>query len=275
VPYATANGVELYYEVDGEGPRLLFISGSMGDLRTHGAPFSHPGLAAFTVARYDQRGLGRSAKPDVAYTMADYADDAAALLDTLGWDTARVLGVSFGGMVAQELALRHPQKVERLLLACTSSGGAGGASYPLHLVEPSLGSGDVTVLRGLLDTRPEEAEKLAAAMASVASPPLDADARAGIRRQLEARAGHDTWDRLPRIACPTLVAAGRYDGIAPPENAVALASRIPDARLAFFEGGHAFMLQDPTAWPTMLTFLEGPLTLGEPVPLEEPGTSAP
>src|SRR5262245_65159499 len=64
--------------------------------------------------------------------MADYANDAAGLLDAIGWDDARVMGVSFGGMVAQEFALRHPQKVSRLVLACTSAGGEGGARYPLE-----------------------------------------------------------------------------------------------------------------------------------------------
>src|SRR4029079_5734778 len=86
----------------------------------------------FDVVVHDQRGLGKSEIPAGPYSMADYAADAAALLDEVGWERARVVGVSFGGMVAQELAVTWPERVERLALLCTSPGGAGGASYPLH-----------------------------------------------------------------------------------------------------------------------------------------------
>ena len=86
----------------------------------------------FDVAAHDQRGLGRTSIPPGPYTMADYAADACALLDHLEWTSCRVIGVSFGGMVAQELAVTVPDRVERLALCCTSPGGAGGASYPLH-----------------------------------------------------------------------------------------------------------------------------------------------
>ena len=81
---------------------------------------------AFDVLAYDQRGLGRTSKPDKPYLMADFADDAAALLDAVGWEHVRVVGVSFGGMAALELALRYPGRVTRLALCCTSPGGQGG-----------------------------------------------------------------------------------------------------------------------------------------------------
>ena len=135
MPIVRAGDLELYYERKGEGPPLLFISGTGGDLRIKPNVFDGPLPASFELLSYDQRGLGRSAKPDRAYAMADYADDAAALLDALGWERVPVLAVSFGGMVGQELVLRHPQRVSRLVLACTSPGGEGGSSYPLHEVE--------------------------------------------------------------------------------------------------------------------------------------------
>ena len=124
--------IEIYYEIHGQGPRLLFIGGSGGDLRHKPGVFEGPLVQEFEVLSYDQRGLGRSERPNGPYSMADYGEDAAALLDALGWDRCRVMGVSFGGMVAQELALRYPERVERLVLACTSSGGEGKPSYPLH-----------------------------------------------------------------------------------------------------------------------------------------------
>ena len=85
--------------------------------------------------------------------MADYGDDAAALMDVLGWARAKVVGVSFGGMVAQELALRHPGKVSRLVLACTSPGGAGGASYPFHQIEHLKGEARARHMIPISDVR--------------------------------------------------------------------------------------------------------------------------
>ena len=92
--------------------------------------------------------------------------------------------------------------------------------------------------------------------ATDAAPPDEA-AAIGARRQLEARRGHDTWDRLTEIAAPTLVAAGRYDGIAPVPNSEALARRIPRATMQVFEGGHLFLLQDRTEWAAIVRFLGG------------------
>jgi 3-oxoadipate enol-lactonase len=168
-------------------------------------------------------------------------------------------------MVAQELALRHPGKVARLVLCCTSPGGAGGASYPLHELEALPDDERSRRLLGLADVRldeawqaehPDEVEALLAyRRQSEAHVRSDPSAATGARRQLEARAGHDTWDRLASIACPTLVCGGRHDGIAPPANSEALASRIPGAELELYEGGHLFLLQDRTAWPRITDFL--------------------
>ena len=117
------------------GPRVLFISGTGGDLRRSPNAFDWPLTKHFEVLAYDQRGLGQTDRPDAPYTMADYAADADALLQAVGWDRCMVIGVSFGGMVAQEFAIRYQHRVEKLVLCCTSSGGAGGASYPLHEVK--------------------------------------------------------------------------------------------------------------------------------------------
>jgi 3-oxoadipate enol-lactonase len=268
VPEALVGDLRLYYEVAGEGPPVLYISGTGGDLRTAPGPFDSPLARRCTLAAYDQRGLGRSDKPDVAYTMADYADDAAGLLDVLGWEGVGVLGVSFGGMVAQQLVLRHPAKVGRLVLCCTSPGGGGGSSYPLHELESlpeeersrrALALADVRFDEAWQAAHPDEVEAvLAYRRQSEEHARGDPLAATGARRQLEARAGHDTWDRLPQVACPTLVCGGRHDGIAPPANSEALASRIPRAELELYEGGHLFLLQDRAAWPRITEFLADP-----------------
>ena len=256
--FAHANGIELYYELAGAGERLLFISGTGADLRRTPRLTDVPTFAQFELLQYDQRGLGRSEVPDGPYTMADYGHDAAALLDALGWDDCLVLGVSFGGMVAQELAIRHPERVRRLVLACTSAGGAGGASYPLHEL---VGLDAETAWRSgsaLIDTRWDEAWReanpdMVRMIAESFQLGEDAD---GPLRQLEARSHHDTADRLGQIRCPTLVCGGVYDGIAPPANSEFLGRSIPGAEVALFDGGHGFFMQDPAAIPAIVDFLK-------------------
>lgn len=262
---ARVRGIDVYYEIHGAGPRLLFIGGSGGDLRQKPGVFDGPLVRHFEVLSYDQRGLGRSDRPPGPYSMADYGEDAAALLDAVGWDRCRVMGVSFGGMVAQELAVRHPERVERLVLACTSSGGAGRASYPLHELQALPDHERTHRTIELSDTRcdaawraahPEAAAKLVQIVAARASVGAGEAGRAeGQRLQLEARAGHDTWDRLPGIGVPVYVCGGRYDGIAPPDNQRALTEAIPGARLELFEGGHLFLIQDRSAFEKIAAFL--------------------
>jgi 3-oxoadipate enol-lactonase len=264
MPTAILNGLNFHFERAGSGLPLLFISGTGGDLRVQPNVFASPLAKAFDLLAYDQRGLGRTDKPDVPYSMAQYADDAAALLDHVGWDEALVIGVSFGGMVAQELVLRHPERVKRLVLACTSPGGPGGASYPFHDIEHLKGEERARFLIPVSDTRRDAAWAAANAAEyeklvelSSADPFAGEPGRAeGAHRQLEARAKHDTWDRLPQIACPVLIAAGRYDGIALPATQEKMAARIPGAELRFYEGGHLFMLQDRAAYPEMIGFLK-------------------
>jgi 3-oxoadipate enol-lactonase len=258
VPTVRANGIDLYYERLGSGPPLLFLNGSGATVEQIG-PLLRPYTDRFEVLIHDQRGLGRTEVRPGPYTMADYAADALALLDDVGLPRPRVAGISFGGMVAQELAVTAPERIERLALLCTSPGGAGGSSYPLHEL-PSLAPEERNRKHGtLLDTRFDDAWLAAHPndRAMVDMMGARPEPTAGAVLQLEARKDHDVWDRLPRITCPTLVASGRYDGIAPPENGKAIASRIPNAELRLYEGGHMFMVQDPTATPAVIDFLEG------------------
>jgi 3-oxoadipate enol-lactonase len=262
VPFTALNGMSVYYEVAGSGHRVLLISGTGGDLRRGLRPADNPLAKSFEVLSYDQRGLGQTDVVPGPYSMADYGDDAAGLLDAVGWDSVLVVGVSFGGMVAQELALRHPSKVHRLVLACTSAGGAGGASYPLQELlgadDPDRASRRLTLLDTRWDTgwQAEHADMVELITEGMSSEQWqDPEAGKGLRLQLEARSHHDTSSRLGAIACPTLVCGGRYDGIAPPANGEFLAAHIPGARLELFDGGHLFFMQDAAAWPAIVTFL--------------------
>jgi 3-oxoadipate enol-lactonase len=269
MPFMSVRDLQLFYELRGAGSRLLCISGTNGDLRRSPTIFEMPIARHFEILAYDQRGLGQTSHPDCPCTMADYAADAEGLLQALGWDQCLVMGISFGGMVAQELALSCPHRVERLVLACTSSGGSGGASYPLHdLIDLPI---DETVRRLLVlsDTRRDPAWQAAnpdqfQALFDLTKISLQEGADepgrlVGKRRQLEARVGHDTYDRLPTLEMPVYICGGQYDGIAPPANLKAMQEQIRGARLDLFEGGHLFFLQDPRAFEHITAFLLGEL----------------
>ena len=199
MPFITVNGIQLYYEIEGDGPPLLIISGTGADLRNPRP--ENPTLNGFRVLRYDQRGLGQTASPKGAYTMADYADDAAALLESLEIDRVNVIGISFGGMVAQHLVTRFPHKVNKLVLACTSPGGNNFSSFDLRKIVSSSKNQIESWLQ-LLDSRykiPEEnlpilnMVKDALHTNTRLFPHLITD---GLTRQLEARSGHDCVNSL-------------------------------------------------------------------------------
>jgi 3-oxoadipate enol-lactonase len=269
MPFASVRDIKVYYEIRGKGPRMLSIGGTAGDLRQSPNIFDTPLAREFEILAYDQRGLGQTSRPDIPYTMADYAADANDLLDVIGWVQCPVMGVSFGGMVAQELALRYPERVERLVLACTSSGGAGGASYPLHELSRLPLEDRARRMVLLSDTRltpswrnanPSQFQELVDQLVTRFKVGADEpDRELGARRQLEARIGHDTYDRLPKLHLPVYICGGRYDGIAPPANLEALHKQIPGAQLEFFEGGHLFLVQDPRAFRRVAAFLRGEL----------------
>jgi 3-oxoadipate enol-lactonase len=255
MPLIQANGIEIYYEIAGQGPRLLFIGGTGGDLRHKPGILDSPLAKSFQVLTYDQRGQGRTAKPDQPYTMADYADDAAMLMQALAWSPCPVVGFSFGSMVGLELVIRHPALCTRLALMCGPAGGEGGAAYPLHEVWELPVPQRAARLLELSDTRRdadwqkshagEWQTLLDDAVARLSLGEENPEAIMGARRQLEARRHHDTWQRLPRIKAPVLVLAGKYDGVAPLETMRNLAGQIPGAVLDVFDGGHYFFQQDP------------------------------
>ena len=263
--FADVRDIQVYYELQGDGPRLLSISGSAGDLRRRPNVFDSPLASEFTVLAYDQRGLGRTSIPDKAYTMQDYAEDANALLEAVGWKSCLVVGTSFGGMVGQEFAVRFPQRVECLVLNCTSS-GAGGASFPLDELVDLEPEERFRRRLALSDTRRDAAWQAANPedFHHLLNQTLEAEAvgadnpekTMGSRRQLEARRRLDVYDWLPSLVMPVMVCSGKYDGIAPPANGERIAAQISNARFELFEGGHLFLAQDKAAYPRVIAFLK-------------------
>ncbi|MFN3233388.1 MAG: alpha/beta fold hydrolase [Alphaproteobacteria bacterium] len=263
--FADIGKLKLYYEIAGEGPRLLFLNGSGGDLRNKPNMFDGPLAKHFELLSYDQRGLGQSDKPSRPYSMADYAGDAAGLLAYVGWERCHVLGYSFGGMVAQEVAIRFPEIVEKVVLCASTPGGAGGSSYPLHQLQELPPEEHLSRTIEIHDTRhdaiwqaanPDKVRRLAVQMQATddrfAGEPGLAEGRV---RQLEARRLHNTFARLGLITAPTLICGGRYDGSARPESQHAMLDQLPNAELRLFEGGHLFIAQDKAAYPAMIEWL--------------------
>jgi 3-oxoadipate enol-lactonase len=259
-----ANGIEIFYQLGGEGPPLLFCNGSGSTLESAALVTAAIG-EGFTLLAHDQRGLGKTEIPPGPYSMADYAADALALLDAVGWDTCRLVGMSFGGMVALELAVTAPERFERIALLCTSPGGEGGASFPLHELDGLADDERVARYLSVLDTRFDDAwleahpgdQMIVDVLRKGQTIEKSAERLRGEREQLEARRHHDVHDRLGAITAPTFVAAGRYDGVAPLPNSEAIVAGIPNAELHVYEGGHVFPFQDRTALPEIRAFLLG------------------
>ncbi len=251
----------VYYEVFGKGQRLIFLNGSGSNIEAVRPLMDILGKYG-EVAIHDQRGLGKSSVPNGPYSMGQYAQDALALADHLGWGTFAVCGISFGGMVAQELAVIAPQRVERLALLCTSAGGAGGSSYPLHELDNLSSDQRQAIYPGLLDERFTEewfeSHPNDRVYGNVAASTIDVEKRRGEILQLEARKNHDVWDRLHLITCETLVASGKFDGIAPSINGQSIASRIARANFQEYEGGHLCIVQDKRVLVDLIEFIFQP-----------------
>jgi 3-oxoadipate enol-lactonase len=252
MPLARVGDVELSYERTGSGPPLLAIMGMGGTFSHWGEPFLAPLREDFDVIVYDHRGVGESSRLEEPVTIAQLAADAAGLLAALEVDSAHVLGISMGGMIAQELAIAHPQRVRTLALGCTYCGGEGSSLAPppvaQRLVE-ALRSGDrERALRtgweiGVSAPMVDDDDAYAAFRELCLRRPV---AQAVIMAQMRAIAAHDTSARLSQLRMPTLIVHGSADQLIPVENADAIAGHLPDARLEILDGaGHRFFFEQP------------------------------
>ena len=237
------DGCRLWLQVHGRqgDPPLLLLEGMGGDLP--GWRRNIPRLAdALRVIAYDHRGNGMSDEPPGPCTMSTFVEDAVAVLDAAGEPDAHVYGQSFGGMVAQELALTHPQRVRSLILAATHAGSAHAVASDEERTVPKDEPWRSLYAPGFPEAHPEHVAEDLRAGASQPPHPL------GQRRQWEAMRDWDAFERLPRIDAPTLVLHGTRDGLVAPQNAVVLASRIPGAELVWLEGaGHVYHSEQPEA----------------------------
>jgi pimeloyl-ACP methyl ester carboxylesterase len=237
-----ANGQRLYYEIHGQGEPLLVISGLGGDIIGWGLQIQ-PWNKHFQVIVFDNRDAGRSSLAAGPYTIADMAADTVALLRALGIERAHVLGASMGGMIAQELALAHPDMVDKLVLVCTT---AQMARYRLSLIDPwkwivnNDPPAEIPSAYLVSWCMTHDFQQNAAAVEDLIGQIVNApypQSPSAFGRQADAVRGHDALDRLGGITAPTLVIVGDQDLLTPPWLARQLAAAIPGARLQILEGG--------------------------------------
>jgi 3-oxoadipate enol-lactonase len=252
VPKAGVDGIELHYERAGEGEPLLLIQGMSGSRMSWGKAFVSLLSQHFDCISFDHRGIGHSSRVQDPFTIAELAGDADGLLDALEIESAHVLGISMGGMVAQELALAYPARLRSLTLGCTYCGGPGSqlmdpADFQ-GLVEAMASGNQARVFRASWDLnlspafRAEES-RYAEFLEMAESVPVP---RETVQLQLQAIVAHDTSARLPELELPALVIHGSVDRVLPFVNGAQIASLMPHARLERLEDvGHMFWWEQP------------------------------
>jgi len=242
--------VRIVWERHGAGAPLLLIHG-LGYARWGWEPVLDGLARSFDVVLFDNRGIGESDAPPGPYTVSELAADAVQVLDEAGLERAHVLGTSLGGMVAQELALSHPGRVDRLVLACTTPGGP--ESFPMPEQTAQLMQSGAT-LRQFVENAlaPDPGEEIVERILhhrEATAQPLEA-----WTAQAAAGAAFDALDRVAGIAAPTLILHGTADTVVDSRNTALLALRIPDARVELFPGGgHLFFWEQPERFVGVVT----------------------
>ena len=258
MPVARLKDISISYAVEGHGEPLLMIMGFSAARAgwTAQIPFFKK---HYQVVTFDNRGVGKSDKPPGPYSTQMMADDTVGLMDHLRIEKAHVMGASMGGMIAQELAINYPDRISKLVLACTYAcqDGASGdtpeqarlAKLPPHRLAGSM--------IGLALNRPIYRYTFGL-IGMLQARFMNSAAKRGIAGQMEACRTHNTLERLGRIAAPTLVIVGTADRIIAPVSSEIIAGKIPHAELVKMEGGsHSFPMEMKNAFnQKVLEFLK-------------------
>ena len=250
MPIVKVGDVNIEYYVEGEGPPLLMIIGGGGQASSWGEPFLERLRPYFRIVRFSNRGTGLSDNPGGELTMRLMADDAVGLLRELGIEKAHVLGISMGGMIAQELALNHPQAVQGLLLGCTNCGPAHSLQPSQEVLAllastPGLATEEQFRQFSRLLVTPEFGDSGKEFMGEMTAAFISTSMET-IGLQMMAIQTFDSYDRLPQIQSPTLIIHGDRDVLAPPKNAEILRERIPGAAVRIVRGvAHCFFWEKP------------------------------
>ena len=245
---AKVGDINMYYEMHGEGEPFVIINGHGGSVE-----FLYRTIPVYSgeyqLILFDNRGAGRSDTPDTPYTTKMMADDLAGLLDTIGIDSIHLMGISMGGMIAQQFALLYAERTRSLILGCTYCQGPDGNLTSEEVAQAKKQMSGLPVDEMMKETirmcvspkfiqdNPNLIEELLKQMSIQPVTPH------GPVRQMQAILTHDTYGRLPEIEAPTLVVHGEVDRVVPVENARIIASRIPGAEMVTFANTEHIFLE--------------------------------
>ena len=261
MPLANNGGVQIHYESSGRGPAVLLIMGLA--MAATGWWRTVPVLSkSFRVLAFDNRGIGSSDSAG-SYSLRELAEDAVAVLEAAGEESAHVYGISLGGMIAQELALRHPERARSLVLGATTVGGPSAPPADRATLDFFRRAASIDAEEAIWASvpytyakfrRPEDVARIGEDLARRLANPVD---RSVYARQVGAGIGHDTSFRLDAIAVPTLVVHGEEDRVVPVKNARILAEAIPHGELKIWPGaGHLYTTDEPKADVHVARFLK-------------------
>jgi len=254
MPIAKTENLNMYYEIIGQGEPLVMIRG-VGSNVDHWYEQIPVLSKKYQLLVFDNRGIARSSDPGGSFSNRDMAADTVALMEAVGIKKAHLLGYSMGGMIAQEIALAYPEKVNGLILVATDCGISlrikakpefsrlFSEMIRLGTNEAKKAAAGCLFAKQTFETRPDIIERYAeVSMRFPASQKI-------LGRQWAAITQHDACDRLPNISAPTLAITGSEDELIPPENTTVMAERIPVAQMIFIDGGgHLFLIEQPEAF---------------------------
>jgi 3-oxoadipate enol-lactonase len=262
VPEIEANGISINYRLEGEGEEtVVLVNGLADDLESWAFQMDDLLAAGYRVLRFDNRGVGLTGKPAGPYTARLLADDTKALVDALGLTGFHMVGVSMGGMVAQEYALAHLEDLKSLVLACTYAAPGPFCSRMFSMwADLASEMGVPFVMRDValwaftvpfFEEREEELKEFEAELATLSMP------TEAYLSQLSAIRTHDATDRLGGVSAPTLVLAGEDDILIPVPLSRRLQEAVPGSEWATTKGGHACLWEHPEPFNgVVLEFLE-------------------
>jgi len=265
LPKIKVNDIDMYYEIHGDGFPFVMIAGMGVSLDSWTPALLERFSNSFKTIVFDNRGVGRTDKPDIPYSIKMMADDTIGLMDVLNIKRAHIFGHSMGGAIAQEIILNYPERVEKFVLCSTDCGGSKAVWAPVEIIQPLVTDTEaltveeiihimapVLVTEDTIKNKPELIEEELRRYLKIRTPFYS------LKRQVVATGQFNSYRRLKNINTPTLIMHGKKDIATPPQNAEILTNSIPGAKLVLFDNAaHAIFYDNPEKFVnTLLEFLK-------------------